>query len=99
MYPISNTYVAPSFFIGVIPLVPLVDWISRGDGKKKAAGFGHILPLGKASTWSSSPPAADSFSPAPHAELTTRDSTRDSDALKKGEGITLPQHVLVRSTS
>jgi hypothetical protein len=35
MYPISNTYVAPSFFIGVIPLVPLVDWISRGDGKKR----------------------------------------------------------------
>ena len=38
----------------------------------------RIWPLGKASTWSSSPPAADSFSPAPHAERRTRDERRET---------------------
>ena len=78
MYPISNYVCGPCFFIGVIPLVPLVDWISRGDGQKKAAGFGlsaklqlgvhHLLLLIRS------------------LQLLMRSEgreTRDSDALKK----------------
>ena len=74
IYPISNTYVAPFFFHRFfIPVVPLVDWIIP---EEMVNVFRRIWPLGKASTWSSSPPAADSFSPAPHAERSKRRETR-----------------------